>query len=315
MLFESERLALASRQAISTFLQSLWDSGMRVSHSVRVPAECAEVHDGNIELNVSLLDQRYLAGDRALYADLARKLPRFIQAHREKLVRNLARLTRERHAKFASTLYHLEPNIKETPGGLRDYQLICWLAQLHGTDTSRLGTADPAPELRTAFRFLARVRCYLHYQNRRDNNVLSFESQDAMAGHWGGGDAAAWMREYFRHARTVSRAAIRVLEANEAQSSALLAQFRDWRSRVGNADFSVHRERAHFRAPQALDADPELLFRLFEFVARHGIRLSPEAEQRIESRLGGLRAWFGEPRPVWPALGTSPVRWQGQARP
>ena len=302
MLFDSERAALASKEAISTFLQRLWDSGLRMSHSVRTPAECAEVHDQNIELNISLLDQRYLAGDRALYAELARRLPRFIHANRDALVRNLSQLTRDRHAKFAGTFYHLEPNVKETPGGLRDHQLVCWLQQLHGTDGTRLGVAEPGPELDQAFRFLARLRCYLHCQSGRDNNLLSFEAQDSMAEQWRAHDAAAWMREYYRHARAVHRAAIRALEANEAQSSSLFAQFRDWRSRLGNADFSVVRERAHFREPQHLDADPELALRLFEFVGRHGIRPSFESASRIEARLPALRAWFAEPRPLWPAL-------------
>ena len=127
LLFDSEKLALANKEAISAFLQRLWDAGLRMSHSVRTPAECTEVHDQNIELNVSLLDQRYLAGDRALYARLAERMPRFITGNRDALIRNLSQLTRERHAKYANTFYHLEPNVKETPGGLRDYQLICWL--------------------------------------------------------------------------------------------------------------------------------------------------------------------------------------------
>jgi len=296
LLFESEKLAEASKDAIAVFLRHLWDSGLRVSHSVRTPAECTEVHDRNIELNVSLLDQRYLTGDRALYAGLAEKLPRFLHGNRGPLVRNLAQLARARHSKYAGTFYHLEPNVKETPGGLRDHQLVCWLDQLHGT---RDGAAA---ELEAAFRFLGRLRCYLHCQSGRDNNALSFEAQDAIAELWRDGDAARWMREYYRHARVIYRAAIRTLDASEAQFSSLFAQFRDWRSRVSNADFTVHRERVHFRAPQRLDLEPELALSLFEFVARHGIRLSLEAEQRIESRLARLRAHFAEPRPVWPAL-------------
>ena len=146
------------------------------------------------------------------------------------------------------------------------------------------GTA-PAPELEAAFRFLGRLRCYLHCQSGRDNNALSFDAQDAIAELWRDGDAARWMREYYRHARVIYRAAIRALDSSEAQFSSLFAQFRDWRSRVANADFSVHRERVHFRAPQRLDVEPELALSLFEFVARHGIRLSFEAEQQIESRL------------------------------
>jgi len=314
LLFESERLALAHKDTISAFLQRLWDSGIRVSHSVRTPDECSEVHDRNIELNISLLDQRYLTGDRALYAELARRLPKFIHANRDALIRNLSQLTRERHTKYAGTFYHLEPNVKETPGGLRDYQLICWLQQLRETEITRLGIADPAPELQQAFRFLARLRCYLHCQSGRDNNVLSFDAQDAIAEEWNASgsaeagttrspiDAATWMREYYRHSRAIYRAAMRVLEASEAQSSSLFAQFRDWRSRLSNADFSVHRERAHFRAPHRLDVEPELVLSLFEFVARHGVRVSFEAEQRIESRIGLLREYFAEPRALWPAL-------------
>lgn len=302
LLFESERLALANKDAISSFLQRLWDSGMRVSHSVRTPAECIEVHDNNTELNISLLDQRYLAGDRTLYARLVEKMPRFILGNRDTLIRNLSQLTRERHGKYANTFYHLEPNVKETPGGLRDYQLICWLAQMRGTEPSRLGAADPTPELQTAFGFLARLRCYLHCQSGRDSNVLSFEAQDVAAEQWQIGDPADWMREYYRHARAIYRAAIRELEYNEAQSSSLFAQFRDWRSRLANADFSVHRERAHLRSPQALDTNPELVLRLFEFVARHGIRVSFEAEQQIDARIRRLRAHFTDSRPIWPSL-------------
>jgi [protein-PII] uridylyltransferase len=284
LLFESERLALASKDAIAPYLQRLWDAGLRVSQSVRTPAECLEVHDSNTELNISLLDQRYLAGDRALYAELARKLPRFLQASREPLVRNLAHLARERHAKYARTFYHLEPDVKETPGGLRDYQLLCWLQQL------REGSGpEPSSELADAFRYLARVRCHLHLAAKRDQNVLTFEAQDALAEHWHDSDAAHWMRGYYRHARAVFRAATRQLESTEAQSSSLFAQFRDRRSRLSNADFSVLRDRVHFRAPQQIDHRPELVLNLFEFVARHGVRPSQDAEQQIEARLPRVR--------------------------
>ena len=301
LLFENDRLAHSNKEAVSLFLQTLWDAGLRVSQSVRTPAECAEVHDSNVELNVSLLDQRYLGGDRVLYAGLAQRLPRFINSNRAELIGNLARLTRERHAKFAETYYHLEPNVKETPGGLRDFQLVCWLSQIRETESGRLAAADPSPELRDAFRFLARLRCHLHYRAGRDANVLTFEAQEAAAEQWKTGDAQ-WMREYYRRSRAIYRAAIRALEASEAQNSNLFSQFRDWRSRLANADFSVHRERVHFRMPQRLDLEPELSLELFRFVARHGIRPAPEAEERIETRLPRLREYFADPHPVWPAL-------------
>ncbi|MGO9009275.1 MAG: hypothetical protein ACLQPN_04160 [Bryobacteraceae bacterium] len=301
LLFRTTEQAVARKDVISAFLQQLWDSGLRMSHSVRTPEECAEVHDQNTELNISLLDQRYLAGDRALYAALAAKLPRFVLANRDALARNLARLTRERHGKYGGTIYHLEPNVKETPGGLRDFQLFCWLEQLRNTAGQRLGLAAPPAELELAFRHLARLRMYLHAASRRDNNTLDFESQDAIAEQAGATDTAAWMRDYFRHARAIFRAATRQLEIAEAQNSGLFASFRDWRSRLGNAEFSVHGERVHVREPQSLDADPGVVLRLFEFVARHGMRPSADAEQQIAARLPRLREHFAR-QPLWRAL-------------
>jgi [protein-PII] uridylyltransferase len=298
LLFDNDRMPEMSREKIAAFLQQLWDSGMRVSHSVRTPAECAELHDKNIELNVSLLDQRYLTGDRALYARLLERLPRFIHSQRDSLVRNLSRLTRERHEKFNSTFYHLEPNIKETPGGFRDLQLIAWLDQIRKATPQRVALAESLPELDEARRFLTHLRCHLHFQFGRDANQFTFEAQESVAG----ADAAATMRLYFRHARDISRLALRALETGEAQSSNLFAQFRDWRSRLSNADFSVSRERVHFRVPQQLEADPWLLLRLFQFIGRHGIRLSLEAGERIASRLVAIREYFAESRPLWPPL-------------
>src|SRR5262245_53218430 len=236
LLFESARAAEAHKEPISIFLRQLWDSGMRVSHSVRAHRECLEVHDDNTELNISLLDQRYLTGDRALYGELVRRMPRFIHGSRDALVRNLSHLTRERHAKYASTFYHLEPNVKETPGGLRDYQLLCWLEQLRATDPAHMGAADLSVELQHAFRHLSRIRCFLHLQSGRDHNQLSFDAQDVISEQSHEPDPAVWMRTYYRHARAVYRAATRALESNEAESSSLFAMFRDRRSRVANAD-------------------------------------------------------------------------------
>ncbi len=265
------------KDAIAAFLQRLWDAGLRVSHSVRTPAECLEVHDQNTELNVSLLDQRYLAGDRRSMRSWPRRLPRFLQASREPLVRNLARLTRERHARYADTFYHLEPNVKETPGGLRDYQLVRWLDQLNA------GFARTAAQSWTRS-FASWRGCAASCTARPGATRTCSPSTPRM--RWPNcgrmRDAALWMREYYRHARAVYRAAIRRLEISEAQSSSLFAQFRDWRSRLANADFSVHRERAHFRAPQRLDVEPELVLRTVR--VRGAARRPPFARSRPADR-------------------------------
>ena len=101
--------------------QELWDSGIRVSPATRKLAECERFSEDNAEFTLSLMDHRMLAGDSALYAKLSGEtVPKLIDKDRKAIVSRLLELTRERHSKYGDTLFHLEPNIKDCPGGLRD---------------------------------------------------------------------------------------------------------------------------------------------------------------------------------------------------
>jgi [protein-PII] uridylyltransferase len=288
----------AAKEALAQFMRSIWDCGLRLSHSVHSVRECCEIHEGNIELTVSLIDRRFLTGDEDLYQSLADRLPKFFQAQRTTISRQLCRLAHQRHTKFHNTIYHLEPNIKEGPGGLRDLHLVAWLEQLAGTTGE--GRARTAPDAE----FLFRLRCYLHYRSNRDSNLLSFDAQEEYAeqSYEAEPDAAAVMRQYYRHARAIQRNTLRTIETFEAKSSSLLAGFRDWRSRLSNAEFTVSRDRALFRSPVQLEKDPDVLLRLFLLAGRHKVTLHPETERKIAERLPALTAWFAEPRAIWPAL-------------
>ena len=115
IVVENEEDLAAIKEPLAVFLRSLWDHGLRISQSARTIAECARLHDSNTELNISLLDLRYLCGDAAVFSELEGKLPQFYQRHGDTLVQRLSELTRARHAKYNETVYHLEPNIKESP--------------------------------------------------------------------------------------------------------------------------------------------------------------------------------------------------------
>jgi [protein-PII] uridylyltransferase len=304
LLVGGEPRRQTERDALSAFVRTLWDSGLRVSHSVRTPSECCELHAQNIELNISILDQRFLMGDPELYEELGSRLPRFVYGQRQNLARHLCRLTRSRHAKHGHTIYHLEPNIKEGPGGLRDFQLIHWLGQLRSAQPDRMPDPEPFPELHAARDFLWSLRCYLQYKAGRDHNLLTFDAQEEITEQpfLEPRDPAVWMRDYFRHARGVHRAAIRWMENSESAGSVLFAQFRGWRSRLSNADFTVSRERVYFRAPHQLEQDPKLVLRLFEFVARHGLRPAFESEKRLQDHLPLVAEFFSGRPPLWGAL-------------
>jgi len=126
------------KDRIRQFSQELWDLRMKLSPAIRTLAECDHFDPNNVEFTISLLDCRYLAGDRELFAKLHDKLiPKLILQENQAIVQRLAEVTRARHAKYGNTVFHLEPNIKETPGGLRDYNVACWLALISSMDKLR----------------------------------------------------------------------------------------------------------------------------------------------------------------------------------
>ncbi|MGA7646872.1 MAG: nucleotidyltransferase domain-containing protein, partial [Terriglobales bacterium] len=108
--------------------QELWDLRLKLSPATRNLAECEKLDPNNVEFAISLLDCRYLAGDRDLFSRLRDKaVPRLVGRDGPSLILNLAEITRARHYKFGNTVFHLEPNVKDGPGGLRDYNVANWL--------------------------------------------------------------------------------------------------------------------------------------------------------------------------------------------
>ena len=270
----------ASRSAVSEFVRRLWDGGLRCSQSVRTVDEACALHDGNLEFTVSVLDERFLAGDVGLYGQFRDRFTRFLNYERREILRRLCRATRSRHAKFHQTIYRLEPDVKETPGGLRDWQTTRWLQSLRGGAVEPL--ADPRPAA-----LVASVRCFLHFRAERDQNLLDFESQDHLAAApfstWG--DPAVWMREWYRNASQIWLEVLSEMETAETQERSMLSNFRDWRARLSNSEFTVARDLVFVRNPAEMDSDAELPLRLFQFVARHNVAPARQTEQRISAHV------------------------------
>ncbi len=248
------------KEPLAPFPRTLWDAGLRVSQSVHTVEECLAIDERNLEFSVSLLDRRFLAGDRRIFARLR-------DPSRDALAPPLARMTRERHARYGETIYHLEPNIKECPGALRDLQLLRWLAQLSGA------MADPP-----AHDVIFQTRILLHELAGRDYNTLNFAMQDDCSDRMGLSDPAILMQAYYREAAPLFRACLRRLDEIETRRSPLFAALRDRTARLSNAEFSVVGGRVYFRVPPT---EPDALARLFEFVARHGVPLARDTEDRV----------------------------------
>ncbi|MBV8898020.1 MAG: HD domain-containing protein, partial [Acidobacteriaceae bacterium] len=297
LLFENETAIASVKEPVSTFISALWDRGLHASHSVRTVAECGELNEQNIELHISLLDLRFLSGDTALFDSLDQRLTAFNRKYSATLSKYLAELTIQRHTKFNNTVFHLEPNIKDAPGGIRDIHVVRWLGQLAPQPAS-----DQESLLKPETAFLFRLRWFLHARAGRDDNLLSYEAQDEAARLLPESPLAPedWMRLYFQSARCIWQRATHALEAIEAADSTLLRQFRDWRGRLSTSEFTVSRERVFLRNAAETLGSADGIFRLFTFVARHGLPLSWDAHRRIEKMLAHATGVFEASPARWP---------------
>ena len=292
-LFGSDKAEEEFRPLIADFARTLWDLGFRVSSAGRTVEECKRIEEDNAEFHLALLDRRFLAGDAELFEKLDKRvLPGSEKAARPFLLAQLHKLTKERLTRYGNTIFHLEPNVKDSPGGLRDYQAAVWLRQIGGERREPLSSSAAEEESASgAVDFLAAIRCFLHYRNTRNDNTLTYELQAAAAERSLGvtdglpRDAAEWMRLYFRHARTLNRQLLRYLEQKAATPQSLRQRFfrgaRAAKSEPGNGKpFAV---RGGFF--ELLDAkelcDRAVLFSLFLEAARAGVPLSRRSERGI----------------------------------
>ena len=323
-LFGDREAEQTYKDQVRRLSQELWDLRLKLSPASRTLGECDRYDPNNTEFTISLLDCRYLAGDRDLFRKLHDKvIPKLVMRESKALLLGLAEVTRERHAKFGMTLYHLEPNLKEAPGGLRDCNVANWLAlisamdKLHDWPNASSLRAPVRRQLEAALDFLMSARCFLHFRHGRDDNTLSWEAQDEAAARQvgtrqvgspqaersGAADgfelsAADWMRIYFGHARAVQRTVTQLLEEIPEAWSALYRQVQSWRSRLSTADFSVVDGLVFLQQPSSLQ-DPEMLLRMFHFMAHHGVRLSATTEYRIEQALPALAAMPPRGAELW----------------
>jgi [protein-PII] uridylyltransferase len=222
----------ALQSQLEQLVQLLWDLGLEIGHSIRTIDECMSESAADITVQTSLLEARLVDGDAALFAQLQKRYREamdpqaFFQAKTAEM--------RLRHVKYEDTAFSLEPNTKESPGGLRDLQVILWVAKAAGLadSWSQLATrglitrteARQLMEKESAFKDI-RIRLHLHTNRREDR--LVFDVQTAIAETFGlvasgvGPDARRaselLMQRYYWAAKTVTQLNTILLQNIEAQ--------------------------------------------------------------------------------------------------
>ncbi|MFZ0428038.1 MAG: HD domain-containing protein [Acidobacteriota bacterium] len=197
-----------TEQFVAPFLNNLWDTRLALGHQVWNLQELNRLTLDDFEFILALFNGRYVAGSEELGRQVLEEiLPAFIDAHRKGLVERIVAATRRRHEQFNNTIYQLEPDLKEAPGGLRDHLAASWLERL-------LGAPPFLPfsnsEINTAYRFLKRLRILVHLQNQRTDNRLTHAMQEQLipqlgyAGMKVQAGVESLMKEYFLNARVIS---------------------------------------------------------------------------------------------------------------
>ena len=181
---------LALQAQLEKLVQLFWDLGLEIGHSIRTVEECLTESAADITVQTSLLEARLITGNRALFQSLQQRYQQAMDARAFFQDKTLE--LRQRHVKYENTPYSLEPNCKESPGGLRDLQVILWVAKAAGLGKSwrelaanDLITATEARQLAEKERAFKDIRIRLHLYAERREDRLVFDVQTAIAETYG----------------------------------------------------------------------------------------------------------------------------------
>jgi [protein-PII] uridylyltransferase len=263
------------RDALERLIGKFWDAGLEIGHSVRTVEGCAEAA-ADITVRTALLEARYLAGSRALFRRLEARLAAdadpvaFFKA--KKLEQE------QRHAKHQDSPYSLEPNLKEAPGGLRDLQVIQWIARMAGfgrgwRELVRRGLIerDEASQLARHEALLQDFRVRLHYLAGRREDRIVFDVQTALAAQLGYADtphrraSEAMMQRYYQTAKGVTQLNTILLQNLEA----MLAPRPDTPPRPLNERFEIRSELLHARREDTFRREPTAILESFLLMMQH----------------------------------------------
>ena len=294
-----------TENVVEVTLHILWDLRLKIGHATRTVDECIREAQGDMTIRTSLLETRYLAGEKSLYDNLVQRFddelvrltaPEFIEA---KLIEREARVI-----KAGAYRYLVEPNVKDGKGGLRDLNTLFWITRYvtrshHDADFIRAGLFS-AREMALFHRceaFLWRVRAHLHFISGRAQERLSFDIQPAVAAAMGFQDRKGlsaverFMKRYFLVAKDVGDLTAIVcaeLEARHAKPKPVFerawGQLKKRRLKTGFVDFMIdHSGRLTVVDEHVFVRDPINLIRLFWLADKINAAIQPDAT-RLASR-------------------------------
>lgn len=266
------------RASLEAWVQGCWDAGLEIGHSIRTPEECASEADRDITIETALLEARMIWGSAELFAQFDQHFQSRFDSRR--FVEGKLLEQKNRHNRFEDSAYSLEPNLKDSPGGLRDLHMIHWLGQAAGLGRDWRGLAGSGLLSRQEAQRLARtqgtlnlLRIHLHLLARRREDRLAFDYQSQLADRLGIAATPTrraselLMQRYYRAAKQVQLAneiLLPSLQARAAPGAAPALVPLD-------TEFALHGNLLATHDPGLFTRDPPAMLRAFLAGMRHSV--------------------------------------------
>ena len=293
---------------VQDVLYLLWDVGFKVGHACRSINECLEQARIDQENKTALMDSRLITGDAKLFDHFQQRFAKECIAKGQAAFFDLRRNDmRNRHEKYSHTVFLQEPNVKESCGGMRDYQSILWFARVKRGITqvqelvdSKLLTAAARREIDEAYDFLHRVRNELHYHTRKATDQLTLQLQGVVATAFAYPQrdilrsTEAFMRDYYRHTRHIYQHSTSLMETfqieQDSRAESGIRSFLTFRrKRREEFDGFISRDGLLFpETPEIFKDDPHRLMRLFQHCQVRNLKLSPQIRRLIANHWGDI---------------------------
>ncbi len=269
------KLSNEQNQAIEAFISLLWDIGLNVGHSVRTLQECVTEATQDVTVQTNLMESRLLAGNKTNYRQFVQAIDALMQP--SAFFAAKFKEQDNRHAKFNDTAYSLEPNIKESPGGLRDLHMILWLASSQNLGKNwleltknKLISATELRQIKRHQRNLQTLRIRLHYLAKRREDRLLFDFQNVLADELGLVNtehkraSEQLMQSYYRSVKFISlinEILLKNLETTLSKKPAKISSI--------NARFEAINGLLNAKSGQLLQQQPSAILESFLLLQQH----------------------------------------------
>ncbi|WP_321393355.1 [protein-PII] uridylyltransferase [Emcibacter sp.] len=288
-------------KVVEYMLYLMWDMGLKVGHATRTVTECIRLSKDDLTIKTSLLEARYIWGEKALFDEfLTRYDKEVIAGHEPEFIEQKLAERDERHHKMGDSRYVVEPNLKDGKGGLRDLQTLYWISKfIYGvhsvSEVVKKGvfTKEEYRQFQKAARFFYTVRCHLHFLVGRPEERITFDVQKTLAEKLGYTDRPGssgverFMKHYFLTAKNVgdlTRIFCSYLEAKHKRKPRLrMPGFGLKKKKIDG--FPVDGSRISVTSVKTFADNPVEMIRIFYVAQKYNIDIHPKALRLIRQNL------------------------------